>query len=314
MIAIKHSATRRNLGTGELPNPNRRVSYAKRELMHRNLTVTLLGLLALFATAAASAADAGPPTGSTPHDPTVSQIYDLARAGHVDQARQMMNQVLADHPNSARAYYVAAELDAELKNFGQARDELKTAEQINPGLTFANPQAVAALKQQLGGAGAPVARASAPAYGSGPVSRSFPWMWLWIGGGVALLLWLIVRRRQAAAASYTPYAGSMPSPAMGPGSVVPPAGGFPSVMPGAGSGIVGGLASGLAVGAGIAAGEELVHHVFEPGHGVAPSPEPYIANEPPAPNADMGGPDFGVSDGGGWDDGGSSGGDGGDWT
>jgi hypothetical protein len=52
--------------------------------------------------------------------------------------------------------------------------------------------------------------------------------------------------------------------------------------------------------------------------GAAPRSDDY---PPPNPNADMGGNDFGVSDGGSWDDGGGSfggdvggGGDGGDWT
>ena len=41
-------------------------------------------------------------------DPTVDQIYEQAREGHLDQAQQMMNQVLRDHPGSAKAHYVEA--------------------------------------------------------------------------------------------------------------------------------------------------------------------------------------------------------------
>jgi len=50
-----------------------------------------------------------------------------------------MNQVLANHPQSARAHYVAAEVDADLKNYGEAREELKTAEQLNPGSALREP-------------------------------------------------------------------------------------------------------------------------------------------------------------------------------
>jgi hypothetical protein len=151
-------------------------------------------------------------------------------------------------------------------------------------------------------------------------TKSFPWGFVAIVAAVVFVLWLLVRRRQAAVPGYGAYPpGTMPNTTMGPGPMMPPPGGFPSVM-GGGSGLVGGLASGLAVGAGIAAGEELVEHAFGHGReGANPVPERYAGNDNPAnvdPNADLGGPDFGVSDGGGWDDGGSSGGDsgGGDWT
>jgi hypothetical protein len=287
--------------------------------MHRKLPLALLGLLFVFGTASVLAADVNPAEAANPNDPSVSQVYDAARAGHLDQARLMMNQVLANHPHSARAHYVAAELDADMKNYGEAREELKTAEDITPGLPFANPQAVAALRQQIGASGgAPAANAARgpSGYVARPVQRSFPLGWVFVVGGIVLVVWLLMRRRTAA--PYGSYPGTMPNPAMGPGTMVPPVGGFPSVMPGGGSGIVGGLASGLAVGAGIAAGEELVRHAFEPGRTGTPGPEPYVGNESaePPPNADLGGPDFGISDGGGWDDGGSSGGDsgGGDWT
>ena len=43
-------------------------------------------------------------------DPTVHQIYEAAEAGRFDQAQQMMDQVLKDHPQSAKAHYVAAPL------------------------------------------------------------------------------------------------------------------------------------------------------------------------------------------------------------
>jgi len=41
-------------------------------------------------------------------DPTVHQIYEAASSGHLDQAQQMMDQVLRDHPESAKAHYVQA--------------------------------------------------------------------------------------------------------------------------------------------------------------------------------------------------------------
>lgn len=296
--------------------------------MRNKLRVLFIGLVAIAASAALQAAE-NPAEAPNPNDPSVNQVYEAARAGHLDQAKQLMAIVLAHHPQSSRAHYVAAEIDADMKNYGDAREELAKAEQLDPGLPNVNPRSVAELRKEIG-APAPAAQSGVPAQSRVPApglavrepAKSFPWGFVAIVAAVVFVLWLLVRRRRTAVPAYGAYPpGTMPNTTMAPGPMMPPPGGFPSVM-GAGSGLVGGLASGLAVGAGIAAGEELVEHAF--GHGreganVVPEHE-RAANDAASnvdPNADLGGPDFGVSDGGGWDDGGSSGGDGGgggDWT
>jgi len=275
--------------------------------MRKSLIVGLFAMLAAGVGTLALALE-NPAEAPNPNDPTVREVYAAASAGHLDEAHQMVQKVLANHPRSARAHYVAAEIDAAMKNFGEAREELKLAEQIDPGLPSAPPEALARLRQQIG----------APAVGQGEVRRQivpapvaakpFPWGTVLAVAAGVFILWLLIRRRSP---------GAMPSPmsAAGPGPMAPPPGGFPNVVGGVGSGIVGGLASGLAVGAGVAAGEELVRHAFE--HGSAPVSEhgeAAGAAPPVDPNADMGGPDFGLSDNSGWDDGGSSGGDDGGWT
>jgi len=294
--------------------------------MRNKLKVLLIGLMAVAASATLQAAE-NPAEAPNPNDPTVNQVYEAARAGHLDQARQMMATVLAHHPQSSRAHYVAAEIDADMKNYGEAREELNKAEQLDPGLPNVNPRSVAELRKQIGAPVPPGASRAQSRESSAAVpairepAKSFPWGFVAIVAAVVFVLWLLVRRRQTAVPAYGAYPpGTMPNASMGPGPMMPPPGGFPSVM-GAGSGLVGGLASGLAVGAGIAAGEELVEHAF--GHGreggnFVPEHERGAGNDAASnvdPNADLGGPDFGVS-GGGWDDGGSSGGDsgGGDWT
>ena len=93
-------------------------------------------------------------------DPTVDEVYQAERAGHPDQAQQLMNQVLRDHPNSAKAHYVEAEISARANNFGRARDELATAQRLDPSGAFAKPESLAALQREL--ARGSVAAASGP--------------------------------------------------------------------------------------------------------------------------------------------------------
>jgi len=246
-------------------------------------------------------------------DPTSQQIYAAAEAGHLDQAQQMITQVLADHPNSGQAHYVQAELYAREGKAALARSELSTAEQLKPGLPFANPRAVQELKAQLGQtrgtmAGPTVMR-------SARAERQFPWGPVLILVAVVAILLMVFRRRN----TYVQYPGAGPGMGggapgtYGPGGYgPPPAGGGGGI----GSGIAGGLASGLAVGAGVVAGEELAHHFLDGGErssgGVIPPAEAGGSG-----NSDMGGSDFGLNDpGSGWDDSGGGGGDsgGGDWS
>jgi uncharacterized protein len=259
-------------------------------------------------------------------DPTVDQVYQAASAGHLDEAQQLMNQVLRDHPNSAKAHYVEAEISARAANFPRAREELAKAQQLDPSGAFAKPESLARLQRELarGSVGGPVYRTNPRA---NEAHRSSFGAWpliLLIVAGVVIAWALLGRRRQP------PYYGNYPNGVppngpvgggySGPGGYGPAGYGPPMGGGGLGSGIVGGLASGLAIGAGVAAGESLVHHwIDKDGNRVEGTPPPgYV---PQDDNANMGGNDFGVSDGGSsWDDGGSfggggdSGGGGGDWT
>lgn len=70
-----------------------------------------------------------PFAGRAADDPSLHSIYEAANSGHLAQAQQMIGRVLADHPNSAKAHYVAAELDARQGQLAGAREQLATAEQ-----------------------------------------------------------------------------------------------------------------------------------------------------------------------------------------
>lgn len=83
-------------------------------------------------------------------EPTMKQIYQAATTGHLDQAQQMINEVLANHPGSAKAHWVQAELFAKEGKGNLARSEVLEAERLNPGLTEFSPKSVRELKVQLG--------------------------------------------------------------------------------------------------------------------------------------------------------------------
>jgi len=265
----------------------------------------------LAATVTFAASLATPASADT--EPTMDQIYTAAEGGHLDQAQEMITKVLADHPTSAKAHYVQAELYSKEGKTGLARSELATAEQLKPGLPFANPRAVQELKAHLGlesrVSGSTIVRPVA-------TEARFPWGTVLILALVVGILLMVFRRRN----TYVQYPAAGPGVGGAPGSYGPGGGYGPGYGPpmggggSIGSGIAGGLASGLAVGAGVVAGEELAHHFLDGGRdggGVIPSAE---AGEAPPSNSDMGGSDFGVNDpGSGWDDGGSGGG-GDDWS
>jgi len=270
--------------------------------MGKLLLAATLGVGAALASFTPVWADSAPAA-----EPTMNQIYEAAAGGHLDQAQQMITEVLADHPNSAKAHYVQAEIYAKAGNTPLARSELGTAERLNPGLTSFNPRSVQELKSQLG-LGSMRAMGNQGVFLPARSAPRFPWGTVLILAVVVGVLVMLFRRR-----TYPQYpAGSGPGVGGAPGGY-PPGYGPAPMGGGLGSGIAGGLASGLAVGAGVVAGEELAHHFLDGGRssgGVIPSAE---AAEPGYSNSDMGGSNFGANDSGSWDDGGSGGG-GSDWS
>lgn len=287
-------------------------------------------------------------------EPSLAQVYEAAQAGQLDKAQVMMQQVLVVHPNSAKAHLVQAELSARQGNFARAQEELQTAERLAPGLPFAKPEAVQHLRSQMAGrapAGTGAATSAltttdhAVARGTVPTPaapvRSFPWG-LVLGVGVAAIaLFALFRRKQAANATAAGgYGGGIGGGGLrgpqgfGTGNAAPPYaqpgqpgyGQGPTAGPGMGSRIAGGLATGLAVGAGMMAANAIGKTIMgddddRHGHGNrhgddASNSDAYrYDTSSSSVNADMGGQNFGVQDGGGWDDAGGGGSldAGGDW-
>ena len=249
-------------------------------------------------------------------DPTLPQVYQAVHSGQLREAQAMMTKVLRDHPESAKAHYVEAEVLVRMGRASDAQSELEHAERLSPGLAFAKPEAVRDLRVLIadglaGARAAPVERVAtsdlrSPDFG-------IPWGPVLIVAGAGLLVFLFLRARRFSSA---PAAGSGVSPAGAPYGISP-YGAAPMGSPGFGSSIVGGLATGAAVGAGMVAGEALAHE-FLGNH----DRDRFAADNAQLGGSrvaldDAGGADFGISDAGSWDSGGGDiagdGGGGADW-
>jgi hypothetical protein len=256
-------------------------------------------------------------------EPTLNDVYATAQAGKLDDAQVMMQQVLIAHPNSAKAHFVRSELFAKQGKFGPAREALATAEKLAPGLPFAQPESVQALRAELSG------RSSAPS-NSQPAAAPATSSWatpVLLTGAVIALGYFMFRRRvpqplQPPSSGRFGYAASqaqqgVPQPAGGLGNWPPSQGYAQPTGSGLGGRIAGGLATGLAVGAGVMAAEAIGRNLTG-GHGRDNNlTMDSFANEQDADalrrNADMGGQDFGVNDVGSWDDAGIDVGSNNDW-
>ncbi len=238
---------------------------------------------------------------------TLPEVAQAVQAGQIAKADAMMQEVLQNHPNSAKAHYVAAELYLKEGKLEVARNHFIKAENLAPGLPFAQPESVKKLQMQLaGGAGVPATGSTVS-----PASMfSSPLFW----GLIAILvvgIVIVMKRRQAEAVQVynAPNAG-YPGPAGYP-TGYPGGPGAPG-MGGGGSGLMGSLATGAALGAGMYAGQALASHLMGGHEGGNPGMNPNQVGGPA-----MDDPNFGVRDASSWDDGSSSswddGGSGGDF-
>lgn len=247
-------------------------------------------------------------------EPTVDQVYQAAKGGDLPGARAMIDQVVAKHPNSGKAHYVKAEIAAAQRDRALARDELATAERLAPGLPFAKPQSVSALRADLDRpAATPPARTSPPPAREAkrmgaPASEGggFPFGWLLVVGiGVFVFIaWRGARKRaeeqrammasppaepfgrypEPGAPGAAPY-GAPPYGAPQPG-YPPPQPGYPQQQPSMGGSIARGLGAGLAFGAGAAAANEIGHRIFDHDRGNATGGHPAMGNQDAGANAD----------------------------
>ena len=271
-------------------------------------------------------------------EPSIHEVFQAAQDGRYIEAQAMMDKVLKEHPNSAKAHYVQAELLAKQGLLSRADTELREAERLDPARAFAKPEAIGKLKAIIAAPRASVqsGQSAQPNYKPAQSSTTSPpaaekgISWGLVAGGLALVAFVVfatrfMRQRSAAAVPAAGYAGaygnnSGANPAMQPqayGAAPAGPGMAPAAGGGIGSGIMGGLATGAALGAGMVAGQALMHHFTDGDRSNPAAPAPSGNNwQPIAEPNDMGGNDFGVADSSSWDDGGSGGGGGGgdDWN
>jgi tetratricopeptide (TPR) repeat protein len=219
------------------------------------------------------------------------------------KADAMMKEVLQNHPNSAKAHYVAAELYAKEGKVEAARNHFIKAQNLAPGLPFAQAESVQKLQVQLASTQvAPVASQTS--------IFSNPLFW----GLIAILVIgvvIVMKRRKAEAvqvysAPSAGYPGTPGGPVGNPGGPGGPGGpGYPGAPAagGMGGGLMGSLATGAALGAGMYAGQALAGSLMggrDGGHSNADHNANSNFNQVGGP-ASLD-PNFGVRDASSWDD------------
>lgn len=193
-------------------------------------------------------------------DNSPKDVQALINRGDYAGAETMLRQAVTEHPQSAKAHYVLAEVLAHEGNIGDAKAEASKAAQLDPQTKFTDPAKFQRFQQELNSAlgNAPRARTnSAAATYAAPAPQpaektggglSSTLVGLLVFGGVIALIAFMWSRRRAANNNYvanqSPFGGSAPYNNYQGG--VPPY--APPPSSGAGAAVAAGL-GGLAAGA-----------------------------------------------------------------
>jgi tetratricopeptide (TPR) repeat protein len=233
---------------------------------------------------------------------TLPEVYKAVQSGQLAKADAMMKEVLQNHPNSAKAHYVAAELYLKEGKVEAARNHFIKAQNLAPGLPFAQAESVQKLQVQL------ASTQLAPAASQTSIFSN-PLFW----GLIAILVIgvaIVMKRRKAEAvqvynAPSAGYPGTPGGPTPYPGG--PGAPGYPGAPAagGMGSGLMGSLATGAALGAGMYAGQALAGSLMGGRDGGHSNPNANSNMNQVGGPASLD-PNFGVRDASSWDDGGAS--------
>jgi tetratricopeptide (TPR) repeat protein len=82
-------------------------------------------------------------------EPSFTQIQDLIGRQQYSAAAQGLEQIIHNHPNSAKAFYSMAQAQAGLGNLDKARYALDKATGLDPTLSFASESQVQSLREAL---------------------------------------------------------------------------------------------------------------------------------------------------------------------
>jgi hypothetical protein len=107
----------------------------------------------LLVTVNVTAADSSSTSSTPASEPSVQDILNAANSGQMGKAKKMVEQVLASHPNSAKAHYLAAQIYAKMGERAPAREELSRAQQLDPAMSFVNADQLSQLRAAVGVAG-----------------------------------------------------------------------------------------------------------------------------------------------------------------
>lgn len=277
----------------------------------------LSGLLLVLVSATAVAAD-GP-----------KEVEAALQQGNYTLAEQELRQAIVEHPQSAKAHYMLAQVLAHEGNIGDAQKEAAQAKTIDPKISFTNPARFEHFQTELNQALAPATarpaavirntQAEAPPVAAEPRSGGSIWPWV-IGAVIIVLLIGWFRRRQQGVMNNQAY-GNPGYGAPGPqnpygNGPYPPPGYQQSPGAGLGTSVLGGLAGGVLGAAAVEAyenherNEQRERDIFQPGSDSAPNPQDQAYNDLRSQPIDTGNDDSSWGDSGGGDD--SFGGGGGD--
>lgn len=230
-------------------------------------------------------------------EPTLPEVYQAIESGQLAKADAMMQEVLKNHPNSGKAHYIASELYLKEGKLDAARNAFVQAENLAPGLPFAQPESVQRLQAQLRAGTVPANNMNTNA-GAGSIFTS-PLFWILIAILIAGVMFFL-RKRPDPVQVYNAPTANGPYPGA-PGNYPP---GYPGAPTGGmGGGLMGSLATGAALGAGMVAGEALASHLM--GGGNHPNPG-NVNSDFNQVGGQVDAPNFGVNDASSWDDGGGS--------
>ena len=82
-------------------------------------------------------------------EPSFNDIQKLIDNHQYKQAKFALQLVIANHPNSAKAYYTLAQANAGLGDLPSANESLFKAKALDPQLAFASSSAISSLEQAI---------------------------------------------------------------------------------------------------------------------------------------------------------------------